>query len=134
MIDPSNVPPVSDDEELARYIFSSSHVRRADKSLKPDAFMPPMNLELSVTRHLATNEVELWGIGETVALASSRTLRGRADIDTKACLGQKLSVQAAPIIPQNPNHAHIVGWPADKPARKIVALEIAAKAKFIPKS
>jgi hypothetical protein len=125
---------VSGNEALARYILSSSHVRRTDKSVKPDAFMPPLDLELSVTRHLEASEAELWNIGESVALATTRTLYGRADVETDVCLKQKLVVQAAPIIPQNPNHAHIVGWPSNKPACKIVAQEIALNAKFIPKS
>jgi hypothetical protein len=31
----------------------------------------------------------------------------------------------------NPNHADVSSWPADKPAQKIIALEIAAAAVFV---
>jgi hypothetical protein len=35
---------------------------------------------------------------------------------------------------QQSNHASISGWPADKPGQKIIALELAAAAQFVPKS
>ncbi|MEX2120214.1 MAG: hypothetical protein WD847_11520 [Pirellulales bacterium] len=37
-------------------------------------------------------------------------------------------------IPKNPNHANIGGWPMDKPAQKIIALEIAATAVFLARA
>ena len=30
------------------------------------------------------------------------------------------------VLPENPNHANVIGWPAEKPAQKIIAQQIAA--------
>jgi hypothetical protein len=32
---------------------------------------------------------------------------------------------------ENPNHADAIGWPAEKPAQKIKAMEIAANSRFV---
>jgi len=132
MIDPANIPNVTPDENLARYILQSSHIRGSNQTLKPDAFIPHPYRDLSVTRHLSATEVELWSVGEDVAAASNRTLYGRGDVHALACSVQRLVVRAAPT-PGNPNHAEVSGWPTDKPAQKIIALEIAAAAAFVPK-
>ena len=132
MIDPGNVPDITADEALARYVMQSSHVRRSNQTVKPDAFMPHPHRDLSVTRHLATTAAELWSLGEQVATATGKTLYGRADIRAAVCLAQKLVVKSAPT-ESNPNHADVSGWPADKPAQKIIAREIAATAVFVAK-
>jgi hypothetical protein len=129
MIDPENVPEVAPDENLARYIFFHSHVRQ-DNSVKADAFMPPPDRELSVTRHLFALEQELWDVGQAVASASGRSLQGRADVGATICTVQSLAVRAAPA-GGNPNHAHVLNWPSDKPAQKIIAQQIAAAAKYV---
>lgn len=132
MIDPSNVPQVSSGEVLARYILQNSHLRE-DRSIKPNAFMPPRNLELSVTRHLSASNDELWSIGRSVAKLRDLALCGRGDVIAKAYSGQSLSVRPDPIIPSNPNHAVVFDWPDDKPKQKNIAQEIAALAKFVPR-
>lgn len=131
MIDPGNVPEVGADETLARYVLFSSHVRN-DQSLKPDAFMPPRDRQLSVTRHLLATDAELWKMGDAVAAVRRLTLYGRGDVGVAVCLALKLSVAAAPIA-GNPNHAHVFDWPADKAAQKIIAQEIAATAVYVGK-
>ena len=40
MIDPENVPPVTDAELLARYVTTSRHFRYSDNTVKQDLFMP----------------------------------------------------------------------------------------------
>ena len=131
MIDPANVPEVATNEMLARYVLHSSHIR-SDQTVRQNAFVPHPYPNLSATRHLSATETELWTVGENVAAASGKTLYGRGDVSTTACLAQRLTVQASPT-PNNPNHADVSAWPADKPAQKIIALEIAAAAKFVPK-
>lgn len=66
-----------------------------------------------------------------MAAIRSATLYGKADITAGAFEGVDLSVVAKPI-PQNPNHADVINWPADKPAQKTKACEIANKAVFVP--
>ena len=53
-------------EMLARYILFSKHIR-ADRTIKPDAFVPHPRAELSVTRHLMTADDELWSVGHDIA-------------------------------------------------------------------
>jgi hypothetical protein len=123
---------VDDSELLARFITWSKWFRSTDKTVKSDAFIPYPYPDLSVSRHKALSEKELWEIGQTIADARPATLYGRADISTEEVRKQKLTVESRPV-PENLNHASISGWPADKPAQKIIALELAAAAQFVPK-
>lgn len=131
MIPPDAVPPVDGDEMLARYVLQSSHIRTSNQSVKPDAFIPHPYRDLSVTRHREATETEIWNSGRTVAMQIGKTLHGRADLVAETCLRQQLTVKAAPL-DDNPNHADISNWPADKAAQKIIALEISAAARFLP--
>lgn len=130
MINPANVPPVSDDELLVRYILHKSHIRASDRSLKPDAFIPHPHTDLSVTRHLMATDGELWSVGQGVATARGKTLYGRGDFSAAVCVTLRLTIQAAPVA-GNPNHANVKGWPAEKPLQKILAQQIAAVTKFV---
>jgi hypothetical protein len=122
---------IKDQELLARYIYSSNRIRSSDLTVKPSAFMPPDNLELSVTRHLTLKEDELWIIGEIICSDRSEpTLHGRADIETIIARNQDLDVKADPK-EQNHSHAIIIGWPSDKPQQKMKAIELAKSARFI---
>jgi hypothetical protein len=132
MIDPANVPIVTEDETVARFVLSSNHVRRADSTLKPDAFIPHPHLDLSVTRHRSATEDELWSIGEGIAGERRRTLYGRGDVIVSAFTIRSLTVRANPT-PGNPNHADVGDWPIEKSAQKNIAQQIAADAAFIPR-
>jgi len=127
--------PVTANELLARFITDKDWIR-ADLTIRQDAFIPPKDLQLSVTRHLNLSEQQLWLIGGAVVeeLAGKKTaaLYGRADIYVEQVLHQHLRAEAAPLL-NNPNHAHITGWPAEKSARKNVAQELAALVgKLVP--
>lgn len=123
--------PVADEEWLARYILRHEYVR-SDGSLRPAPFMPYKRVELSVTRHLGLDEQELWEAGHSVAAATGTTLHGRADVQALVFAKQRLQVVPKPLS-GNLNHADVVGWPADKPAQKEIALLIAREARFTPK-
>ena len=90
--------------------------------------MPPSDLELSITGHLSATDEEIWAVGGEVAIETGKSLYGRGDVLASNCQTLMLAVNAAPL-PSNPNHAHIGGWPPDKPAQKNIAQQIAAKAK-----
>lgn len=126
MSDGGIVPPIEDNERLARFIFYKRYVRE-DSTVRPDAFIPHPYPDLSVTRHLQVSESQLWEIGWRVARQARKTLHGRADVQAFVFQQQELRVVAAPL-PDNPNHANVVGWPAEKPAQKIIAQQIAAAA------
>lgn len=132
MLDPSHIPPVNDDELLARYATQSGHFRASDKQVKQSLFLPHPHQELSVTRHREATETEIWSAGDDVANVLGRQLYGRADIQASACKIETLRVKAKPII-GNPNHADIEGWPTAKEDQKAIALKLAASAtKLIP--
>lgn len=119
---------VSADEQLARFILFSKWFR-SDETVKPEAFMPHPYMDLSVTRHQVLSEHEIWEIGRGVGGVRGATLYGRADIRASDVLRQSLDVKSAPV-PNNPNHANIIGWPEQKPAQKVIALQLAAAAKY----
>jgi hypothetical protein len=122
---------VAPDELLARYITSSRWFRKQDLTVKQDAFIPPeAPLELSVTRHVNLTENDIWSIGRGIARSILRTLHGRADVENGHVIARRLSVIPQPVL-DNPNHANIVGWPLEKDARKMCALEIAKVARFV---
>jgi hypothetical protein len=127
----SNVSLVDSGEQLARFVLFSRWVRRSgpEKTVKPDAFIPHPHVDLSVTRHTNLSEEELWMIGQEIANTRPATLYGRADLSASNIRQQPLQVEARPV-PGNPNHACIVGWPADKPAQKIIAQQLAACAQY----
>jgi hypothetical protein len=126
-------PPlaVTDAELLARFILFNGWFRK-DGTLRQDGFMPPPpDFKLSVTRHIDLSDLALWQIGQAVADARpAATLHGRADLKVVDVKRQTLQVDAAPL-PENLNHANIAGWPPDKPAQKIIAIELAASARFV---
>jgi hypothetical protein len=122
-------PPVASSEALARFVVQRHWIRH-DGTVKQDAFMPPRDLELSVTRHLGLTEDQLWGFGEQVAAElSAHRLLGRADVTVEVVHRNNLNVVPVPL-PNNPNHAHLIGWPADKPLQKMIAQELAAASRF----
>ena len=128
-----SLPPMSANEWLARFVTVKGWIR-ADNTIRQDAFIPPRDLNLSVTRHLKLSQDQLWKIGQGVVDAISEKhharLFGRADLTAGAVLKAALRTEPAPI-PGNPHHTHIAGWPTDKPAQKNIAQQLAAGAKFV---
>lgn len=127
MIDADNVPPVDDEELLARFIVNSNEFRKSDESVKPKLFMPYSRVELSVTRLRDCTEKELWSVGEKIARERERALYGRSDVRASACRTETLEVAADPL-QDNPNHANITGYPEAKEDQLAVALKLAAAA------
>lgn len=134
MIDPDNVPPIEQDEMLARFILEKKLIYDKDKSAKPRLFYPYKHVELSVNRHCDCTEEEIWDFGFGVADFRKKRLRGRCDITVGDCTFDSLSVVAKPIkdhpkgVPDNPNHADIVGYPENKEDQMSLAQKLAAKA------
>lgn len=88
-------------------------------------------MQLSVTRHTGISAEQLIETGKSVAAETALQFLGRADIDVQTVVKNALKAVTWPL-ENNPNHAHVIGWPADKEARKTIAQELAAAAKFIP--
>jgi hypothetical protein len=130
MTDIPAIPPVLDDEWMARFILFSAWIRKSDQSVRPEAFVPHRSV-LSIIRHIGLSEDELWQIGQAIADKRPATLYGRADLQAISVI--KKSLRIVPTAEPR-NHANITGWPADKPSQKIIAQEIAAEARFVAKS
>lgn len=125
-----NMPAVvADEEKLSRFILSSKLIRNIDQTVKPDAFIPHPYPDLSATRHLYLSEVAIWGKGQGVADTRGKPLYGRADFYAHDARKQLLEIQSDPSL-NNPNHANIVNWPADKPSQKIIAQQLAADSVY----
>jgi hypothetical protein len=120
------VPAIEVNERVARFILKQSHLRQ-DRTVKQDAFIPHPHTDLSVTRHLQLSETQLWQIGHDVARQTRKKLHGRTDLQVSVFQRHELRVVAAPLS-DNRNHANVTGWPADKPAQKIIAQQVAAAA------
>ena len=127
---PDLLTKIKDNEKLARFLVFKRWVR-SDKTVKPEAFIPHPYPNLSVTRHIGLSDSNIWEIGNDVANRRSLPLLGRADFQVTIIKKQKLSITPDPST-ENPNHANIIGWPEEKPAQKIKALEIAKDTNFIP--
>ena len=135
--------PVEDDERLARMILTEKHVRkdvRTEKlTLTPLAFLPFSRVELSVIRHREITEAELWEIGGGVSARREAgdqfgrkfPLVGRGDFFARDARKQKLDVKPLEGFGLPRNHADVVGWPPEKPAQMMHAIEIAARATFV---
>ncbi|HOW51815.1 MAG TPA: hypothetical protein PLV42_07210 [bacterium] len=125
---------VDPQELLARFVVRENKKRwlRADNSVKQDAFIPYPYPDLSLTRHVGISQAGIWELGDDVANASNRTLYGRADSLASEFQNVLLNVYPDPL-PENPNHAVVVGWPLAKEDQKAIAQEIAATAHFVPK-
>ncbi len=130
MSNKTELPPIADDELLARFVLFSDWIRH-DQTVRPNAFIPHPYPNLSVTRHRELSEFALWQIGQGIADKRSLKLYGRADI--QAIIVKAHSLRIEPTL-EPKNHANITGWPADKPGQKIIAQEIAASARFVPKA
>jgi hypothetical protein len=140
MINPDDVPDVEDNEELARFIVAGQSTRslrkyiREDNTVKPQLFLPYSHVELSVNRHRDCKDNEIWGFGQAIAAYRQMAFYGRSDIAVASCNFDKLTVVAKPIVdhplgvPNNPNHADIVGFPAAKEDQLSLAEKLAAKA------
>lgn len=125
-----SLTPFTDDEALARFVLFRGWIRSSNSTVKPDGFIPYPYPDLSVTRHIGLSEQEIWQLGQAVADSRPATLHGRADIQALQVTARSLRIVPTP---EPKNHANITGWPKDKPAQKIIALQLAADAWYVPR-
>lgn len=124
-----SVTTITDNEQLARFVLHKDLIRQ-DDTVRPAAFIPYRYVELSVTRHIGLSDLQIWDLGKGVAIKQNKKLYGRADV--LAANVRKIKLEAVPDpIPENPNHAEIWGWPADKPSQMSFAQQLAAESKYV---
>lgn len=124
---------VNPKESLGRYLSQRTHYSPEKNSVKPQAFMPPLNLCLSVFRIDGLQLEEIWEIGQKKvidAMQQPKVLHGIADVKVSTVQENNLKVEPDD---RPPRHANIIGWPEEKEKQKIIAQELAAKAKLVLK-
>ncbi|MCA9130197.1 MAG: hypothetical protein KDB22_24085 [Planctomycetales bacterium] len=91
-------------------------------------------MEPSVNRHREATDGETWQAGLEVAEERKRTLYGLANIRASSCRSAKLDLIPDPILPKNPNHANITGYPQAKEDQMAMAQVLAAsiEGKWVP--
>lgn len=122
---------VADDEDLARFLTSSSQFNT--QMAKPAAFLPsPSDRETSVFRHGSEPRDALWTIG---ARDMARKVHGAAIVKARDVKAAPLEVIATE---PPPRHAAITGWPwldndpeMQKAQQKELALLVASKAMLL---
>jgi len=122
-----NFESVEDDEKLSRFVVQSNLIRQFDKSVRSKAFFPYKG-KVSVTRHLNLSDQEVFQIGQKITDKRKVTFYGRAEVSAKGVRDEELEVDATPNM-DNPNHADIINWPKQKDIQKMIALNLAEKAK-----
>lgn len=121
----SKVPAtVGENEPLTRYLFLKDHVHPKKRMVLPRGFLPDLRGETSICRTLGLSENEIWNIGKRIR---RDPVLARADFLAATVFRLKLRVDAAPEKDYK-QHAVIVGWPAEKHARKMLAVEMSQAA------
>ena len=119
---------VGSEELISRFVFSSQHFSRNPTRVKQAAFLPNSEGKTSVFRISGLAENDIWAIGiHHVGRARGKNPHGRADVVTNDVLAQGLAV--TPETSTHPLHADIQGWPVEKEKQKLLAMELAARAR-----
>jgi len=120
---------VSVDELVARFITGKDYYRPKDGTVKHNAFMPSREGETSVYRTKDLADDEIFEIGRIYfAEKIGKDLKGRADIPAFEVFEKGLAIVSQPT--DHSRHASIVDWPQDKSKSRLIAVELAAKAKL----
>lgn len=112
-----------DSERLSRFVFESVHTRKPFK-----AFFDPNSSELSVSRTSALRDEEIWLLGDEAGRKRERPAIARFDFMASVLGG--LELQARMDEPPR-HHAVVVGWPTEREAKKLRAMELAAEANLV---
>jgi hypothetical protein len=133
MLDSGLPDIVADDEDLARFLTSSSQFNA--QMAKPAAFLPsPRERETSVFRHGSEPRDALWAIGVR-HVTRDRAIHGAAIVKAGDVRAVPLEVTSAE---PPPRHAAISGWPwldndpeLQRAQQKERAVQVASKAMLL---
>ena len=107
---------VQSHEPLTRFIFSREHFAETKGLVKPKAFLPDQNGETSVFRTAALSSDAIWAIGNAI-----RGEKAKARGDLATAVVQRIGLRINPATEEHPKHAVIVGWPAEKDKKLMMA-------------
>jgi len=122
---PSRVAP---EEKVTRFICSRDHFHPTTGAPKVGAFLPPES-GLSVYRTYSCGEEKIWWLGERYVARKrkdGKPILARADLVASDFFQQNLEIKKHPY--PHPRHANVIGWPEDKPSKRMKATELANRA------
>ena len=98
--------------------------------VKPNAFFPPTNMQLSVYRIDGLEQDEIWEIGQDIVdnMAEQRNLYGVADVKARIVEREKLAIMPDELPSR---HANIINWPSEEAKCLSITQKIAAEARLI---
>jgi len=108
---------------LTRYIHQSGHFSKANRRVKPNAFLPqPPELKISSAWIDDLGETPIWGIGDLLGAQRQVPSKpiARADFDSSVVPEADLTIEPDP--KPHPRHVNLCGWPHEKDAQKNIAL------------
>lgn len=125
--------PISQDEQVARFIYHKSDWSKQTSRPKPKVFLPMKEAgqwETSVCRVSTASEQRIWEIANLAR--SPLPALARADLSTNSVKAAGLLTEAAPDFEANyQEHAVIVGWPDEKEKQMELSIQLAASAELV---
>jgi len=122
-------PVVSDNEAIARFIFSSGHFAINTERVKYGAYLPAKDGETSIYRVTGLHINEIWNIGKDFVETNDRKLRACAKTRANEITRHSLSI--VPETDDHYRHANIKAWPTEKDEKRMLAIEIAESSKLL---
>lgn len=128
---------ISQDEIITRFIFSSKHYSRTNKTVKFRTFMPPQiskepttySDNLSVYRISGISDKEVWQLGQEHVQTEGRMIRARADISIENVYKNHLRV--VPDKRPHERHANILPFPSDRLSCQRMATKLSLVSKLV---
>lgn len=126
--------PVDPEELLSRFLTQpKNHFTPTAGRVRYAAFLPNKALQTSVYRTEGLSPAEVWKIGDDlVGTPLGRPIPARADVAAKIVYDLGLAIDPDGI--PHPRHANIIGWPASRPAQKLLAIKLAEAANCVLRS
>jgi hypothetical protein len=108
---------------VARYLLEGE-IRNSDRTIRHQAFMPPLSLKHSVFKIYNLSDEDIWSLAvEKVEPARGKVI-GRGDLRVSEIIENSLRVE--PDEDPGSRHADMVGWPNDRNHRATIAKVLAA--------
>ena len=116
-------------EEIARFLRSSSHLRRGMGRPHFAAFLPRLqDGDISVYRTLGLERADIVDLGARFVARPELPLQGHCTLTAQDLCAEGLDVVPAP--DPHERHANVCGWTAD-PKNRIIAKKLADKAILV---
>lgn len=118
-------------EPITRFLRHSSYFNEKTGRIKHEGLLPPppnpaagsLRYETSVYRAEGASSAELWAVCSEYVDGRDARMKARGTVEARAFIEQQLAFD--PDGKPHRRHANVIGWPADKHARKNLAREVA---------